>query len=72
MFYLAYCKKRTKKIKKFWSQIANLGWVYVVFSVALWFFKILFADSVNTQFDVKDLLIIPIKPLGEFWYIYMY
>ena len=71
VFYLAYCQKRTEKKKNFWSQIINLTWIYVLFSVALWIFKMIFSDNVNTQFGVRDLLMIPIKPLGEFWYIYV-
>lgn len=71
VFYLAYCQKRTEKKRNFWSQIINLAWIYVFFSVALWVFKILFSDNVNTQFGVRDFLMIPIKPLGEFWYIYV-
>lgn len=31
----------------------------------------IFSDNVNTQFGVRDLLMIPIKPLGKFWYIYV-
>ena len=71
VFYLAYCQKRAEKQKNFWSQIVNLTWIYIVFSVVLWGFKMLFADSVNTQFGVMDFLMIPIKPLGEFWYVYV-
>ena len=61
----------TEKKKTFWSQIINLTWIYVLFSVTLWIFKMIFSDNVNTQFGVRDLLMIPIKPLGEFWYIYV-
>lgn len=46
-------------------------WIYVFFSIALWVFKMIFSDSVNTQFGLRDLVNIPIKPLGEFWYIYV-
>lgn len=60
-----------RKKKTFWSQIINLTWIYVLFSVTLWIFKMIFSDNVNTQFGVRDLLMIPIKPLGEFWYIYV-
>lgn len=71
VFYLAYCVRREEKRKRFISQVLNLVWIYVFFSIALWVFKMIFSDSVNTQFGLRDLVNIPIKPLGEFWYIYV-
>ena len=71
VFYLAYCVRREEKRKRFLSQVLNLVWIYTIFSIALWGFKVIFSDSVNTQFGLRDLVKIPIKPLGEFWYIYV-
>lgn len=70
-FYLAYCKEKERKKGRFYNQLINLVWIYIAFCVLLWAFKMLFSSSVNTEFTVHDLLMIPIKPLGEFWYLYV-
>ena len=71
VFYLAYCKKRYERKKNFEVQLLNLVWVYCLFSIVLWIFKMCFVGNVNKQFTFNDLILIPIKPLGEYWYLYV-
>ena len=67
-FYLAYCRNRNRI--KMTNQIANLLWLYVLFSVFLWGMKFIFSGSVNHEVSIEDLYMIPLKPIGEYWYLY--
>ena len=72
-FYLAYCKNKNNKNKnkrKMAAQIVNLLWIYILFSVLLWVMKFVFSGTVNHEVSINDLYMIPLKPIGEYWYLY--
>lgn len=71
LFCKAYCMN-TKNIKsRFSKQCLNIVWIYLIFSVVQWCFKMYFADSVNKSFSVRDLELILIKPMKPYWYLYV-
>ncbi len=51
------------------KKIISLGIPYVVFSVATWCLKTLFADSVNQKVD-NIFTSLFIKPISPYWYLY--
>lgn len=70
-FYIAYAKKREEKKIKFYAQLWNIVWVYVLFSIIQWVFKMLFAAQVNSTYTLTDLLMIPVKTMAPYWYLYV-
>ncbi|MGN1303971.1 MAG: acyltransferase family protein [Oscillospiraceae bacterium] len=71
VFYLAYCKNIEKSEKRVHLQIGNMIWIYFLMSIVLWIFKMIFVSSVNKPYTLKNLLLIPIKPIAVYWYIYI-
>lgn len=53
------------------SQIYNLIYIYILFSLLLGFMKIFFAQNVNNPISCADLYKIFVKPIGPFWYLYV-
>jgi fucose 4-O-acetylase-like acetyltransferase len=70
-FALAYYKNCTFNVFKIKCQLLNFVWIYVVFSTVQWIFQYVFSDYVNTVYSVKDLLLIFIKPVALYWYLYV-
>lgn len=70
-FYVAYARKREERAGKFRLQLGNIAIVYVIFSVIQWIFKMLFAGQVNSSYTVKDLLLLPVKTMDPYWYLYV-
>ncbi len=71
VFFTAYFNDDgTAKYKKLWVQLLNLIWVYMVFSIAYGTYRIIFAGSANSKTTLVDLLLIPVKPLGVYWYLH--
>lgn len=70
-FYLAYCKNIEKGEKRVPIQIGNMIWIYFLMSIVMWAFKMIFVSSVNKPYKLVDLLMIPIKPIAIYWYIYI-
>ena len=70
-FFLAYGRERENKTKKFYLQLINIAAVYVLFSVIQWVFKLLFSAQVNSTYTIKDLLMIPVKTMAPYWYLYI-
>jgi fucose 4-O-acetylase-like acetyltransferase len=68
-FYIAYVEKNRKN--KFIYQIVNLIWIYFIFSIIQWCFQKLFNGSVNNSYSLYDLILIPIKPIALYWYLYV-
>jgi len=70
-FYLAYAGNRVGRAGKFRLQLWNIAAVYVLFSVIQWCFKMLFSGQVNTAYTLKNLLMIPVKTMAPYWYLYV-
>lgn len=71
LFCKAYCMN-TKNVKpRFIKQCLNIVWIYLLFSVIQWCFKIYFANSVNKPLTIKDLELILVKPMRPYWYLYV-
>ncbi len=71
IFYRAYCSEIEKQLLHFKRQLFNIVWVYVGFSILQWIFKMFFSSNVNMAYTVKDLLLLPIKPMAPYWYLYI-
>ena len=71
VFWQAYYKDGKEDKKRCNLQILNLSILYIVFSVILWAFKFVLSGNVNTTVTVTDLLMIVIKPIAPFWYLYV-
>ncbi len=52
-------------------QIKNTLWIYTLWSVVLWAFKMVFDSSTNNVTSIKSLLQIPIVAMPTFWYLYI-
>lgn len=52
-------------------QIGNIAVTYVVWSLLLGSLKMLFSRSVNNAVRLSDLLWIPLKAIGPYWYLYV-
>lgn len=59
------------KKKRIIAQITNLIYMYILFSVIYGLFKIVLSAHANEHITYIDILLIWIKPLGEYWYLYV-
>lgn len=71
VFHHIYIYKNNYNVKKFKISIFNLLWIYFLFSIIQWVFKMIFSSSVVRPIGVEDLLLIPINPIDQYWYIYV-
>lgn len=71
LFAHAYTKDGKIQAERVRNQIQNLVFLYFVYSILLWAFKMLFSSFVNTHLSVKNLLLMPVKPFDLYWFIYI-
>ncbi len=73
VFYHAYCKETSKGGQKgrIGIQIARLSILYFLWSLILGVFRMVFAEAVNTPVSWKDVLLIPVKPIKLYWYLFV-
>ncbi len=71
VFSIAYCKAEKLEIRKVNAQIVNLCWNYLLWSLLFGGFKIIFASRVNSEITVQRLLLLPIKAIDLYWYLYV-
>lgn len=71
VFYLAYCRNYTLKKNKFRIQVFNLIYIYSIMCCVQWVFKTIFSNNVNGKLTIRDLILIPIKPISPYWYLYV-
>ena len=57
-----------KKLKK---QMGNVLCLYWIFCFLMWLFKMLFRSYVNTAVTWTDLLLLPVKAIAPYWYLYV-
>ncbi len=72
LYYTAYfdeagCPKR----KKLNLQVLNLVAIYLLFSIGYGIFKLIFGRFANNDIAVKDVLLIVIRPIAVYWYLYV-
>lgn len=68
---LAYFRDGKLRRDHFFRQLWDLIWVYTVFALLQWGIKQLVPDLVNEAYSLDDLKGIFVKPLGNFWYVYI-
>ncbi|MBR2555310.1 MAG: acyltransferase [Aeriscardovia sp.] len=73
VFYHAYCKETSKGGQKgrIGIQIARLSILYFLWSLILGIFRMFFAEAVNTPASWSDILLIPVKPIKLYWYLFV-
>lgn len=71
VFYQAYLKNSECGFRKIWFKDVNNIYIYILWSFIQWAAKVLFTSDVNEKLTVKDLMLIPIKPMSPYWYIYV-
>lgn len=57
--------------KRIIRQIKNMLWLYTLWSIVLWVFKMVFSSSVNNATSLKSLLQISIVAMPTFWFLYV-
>lgn len=67
LYGVTYCKEKTKKI----TQTKRLIYVYIIWCILMWFFKIVFSQWVNIEVRILDIFLIPIKAVDPYWYLYV-
>ena len=71
VFCKAYCMKQGNAKERFLIKCLNLIWIYTIFSVLQWCFKMLFSGSVNQNVSINDLLLLYVSPMAPYWYLYV-
>lgn len=72
VYCYAYFDKNMKPIKeRIFKQILNLIVIYFIFSVPFGIFKMICEQFTNKSVSITDILMIPIKPISPYWYIYI-
>lgn len=57
-----------EKIKK---QVINFMLLYLIWSIIFGIVKVCMGDSVNDAVTIVDMLLIPINPIGVYWWLYV-
>ena len=70
-FTMAYWRNGKLRRDRFFRQLGNLMWVYVLFVLLQWCVKQAVPDMVNEAYDLEDLRRMFLVPLGNFWYVYV-
>ncbi|MGL4875106.1 MAG: acyltransferase family protein [Clostridium sp.] len=72
-----YLYKKTWQIKNIQNlkvRIINkfiaLGIPYIIFSLAFGISKVIMSGDTNSELTIKDILKIPIHPIGPYWFLY--
>lgn len=71
LFVTAYIRNNKIEKKRFWIHWIDLAIVYFVISILTGFAKMIFADDLIHPFSRTDILLIPFKPIGHTWYLYI-
>lgn len=72
VFSLAYLNREDMQGKtRIRLQLGNIAVVYLLWSLLLGGLKIVFTDSVSNPVLSTDLLWIPLKAIGLYWYLYV-
>lgn len=66
----AYFSDKDIKKDKIKRQILNLIYLYFFFSIIQWGVKYFTGNNVNNTVTINDLLLIFVKPMPPYWYIY--
>lgn len=69
-FKIAYLKEERIKKNKIKTQLINIFIIFTIFTILQWVVKYMFKNVVNTEFTVHDLLLMYIKPMAPYWYLW--
>lgn len=70
MYAFAYCKNDKPDSGRITRQVGNIAAVYVLFSVAFGLCKIVFQRYTVNETSLRDILLIWVKPIKVYWYLY--
>lgn len=70
LYGTAYIKESIEHIK-ISKQIKRLVYVYCVWCFLMWSFKLLLRNWVNSEVQLMDIFLIPIKAIEPYWYLYV-
>ena len=70
LYGMVYLKEIIDRDKLF-RQIKKLLHVYIVWCILMWIFKFVFGKWANSGVQIKDLLLIPVKSIEPYWYLYV-
>lgn len=71
LYHHSYYMGEKPRRKRIFSQVSNLIFVYVLFSIAFGLFKILCAQYTNGDTTFHDILLIGVKAIFPYWYLYV-
>lgn len=71
VFRVAYFKDENSPKPSLKSQIINVILIYVLFSILFGAFKIVCGQFTNSDTTIKSILMIFIKPIYPYWYLYI-
>lgn len=52
------------------KKLINLFVPYIVFSLVYFGINSVFSSSVNFSYDIKTLLMLPVKPIAQYWFLF--
>ena len=70
-FHTAYCRESFVQMSRIGKQILSLTILYVFWSLVLGVFKMIFGGMVNNPITAINLLMIPVKPIQLYWYLFI-
>ena len=71
VFEIAYIEKEKDSKIRIKRQFLNIFIIYFMYSILYGVLKILSSSYVNNDIGLKDLIFIPIKPIEQYWYLYV-
>lgn len=72
VFYMAYFDEQGfEKTNRLHLQLLNFIITYIVFDIAFVLFKTLFSQFVYNDTSLISVLLFPIQPIAQYWYLYI-
>lgn len=71
VFCTAYVRDGIPNTKRIYRQILNLVAIYFIFSISFGILKVIAGKFTNKPIFITDILMILIKPIYPYWYLYI-
>ncbi len=71
VFCTAYVHDDVPDKKRIYKQVLNLISIYILFSILFGLFKVVVGKYTNNPISMYDILLILIKPIYPYWYLYI-